>query len=273
MACNGGGKVDMINIILSFFIFIAACATVPVTGRKQLSFLPQGQLLTMSFDSYHQLLSQSKLSPDAVETDRVRKVGGDIAAAAEQFLKENGHEGEIKAYSWEFNLIEDNKMINAFCMPGGKVAVYSGILPVTRDSDGLAVVLGHEVAHAIANHGNERLSQMLLVQLGGITLDRALKEKPNETKNIFMAAYGVGTSIGILLPYSRTHESEADRIGLILMARAGYDPRSAVPFWKRMSGAGAERAPEFLSTHPAPERRISDIEKFLPEALKYYKKP
>ena len=180
-------------------------------------------------------------------------------------------ESEIKNYRWEFNLIENDKMVNAFCMPGGKVGVYTGILPITQNETGLAVVMGHEIAHAIAKHGNERVSQGLLAQLGGVALSTALSKNPGTTNQIFMAAYGVGANVGVLLPYSRLHESEADRIGLILMAKAGYDPREAVPFWQRMNEKGGPRPPEFLSTHPAPESRIKQIQDLIPEAMKYYK--
>ena len=252
-------------------IFLAGCATVPITGRKQLSLLPQSQVIELSFSSYRQVLQESKLSQDEAKVVLVRRVGRRIAQASDQFLRDNHLEKDLQYYQWEFNLIQDDSTVNAFCMPGGKVAVYTGILPVTQDEAGLAVVLGHEVAHALANHGNERLSQGLVAQLGGVALDVALQNKPAETRQLAMAAYGVGAEVGVLLPYSRTHESEADHIGLILMARAGYDPRAAVPFWERMARMGGGRAPEFLSTHPAPERRIKEIEKEIPEAMKYYK--
>ncbi|GAB61205.1 MAG: M48 family peptidase [Candidatus Jettenia sp.] len=256
---------------LAIILFIG-CSTVPITGRRQLSFVPQSQLFTLSQDSYHQLLSESKLSNDAGKKEMVVKVGKSIAQSAEQFMRENDMEEEIKNYEWEFNLIEDDKTVNAFCMPGGKIAVYTGILPATQDETGLAVVLGHEVAHAIANHGGERMSQQLLVQLGATGLSVALSQQPAQTQQILLQAYGAGTNIGFILPYSRSHELEADHIGLILMARAGYNPREAIPFWQRMSKMGGERPPEFLSTHPEPERRIEDIKKELPEAMKYYKK-
>lgn len=258
--------------LLAGIFFVAGCATVPITGRRQLSLIPASTLLSVSVQSYDQLLKESKLSSDAQNTALVRAVGRNIGAAAEQFLRDNGLEGEIKNYQWDFNLIEDPKTVNAFCMPGGKVAVYTGILPLTQDANGLAVVVGHEVAHAIANHGNERMSQMLLVQLGGMTLEQALSEKPQQTQQLWMAAYGLGANVGILLPYSRGNELEADHIGLVLMARAGYDPGTAIPFWERMNAAGGAAPPEFLSTHPAPATRINDMKKYLPEAMKYYKK-
>lgn len=251
-------------------VLIIGCSTVPITGRKQLSFIPQNQLISSSIDSYNQLLSQSKLSQDAQKKQMVVDVGKKIAASAEQFMRENGMEKELENYHWEFNLIEDDKMVNAFCMPGGKIAVYTGILPITQDENGLAVVMGHEVAHALANHGGERMSQLLIVQMGATSLSAALSGQPAQTQQLLLQAFGLGANVGVLLPYSRSHELEADHIGLILMARAGYDPRTAVPFWQRMSNLGDERPPEFLSTHPAPEKRIQDIKNELPEALKYY---
>ena len=202
----------------------------------------------------------------------VRRVGLKIAKSAEAFLAEAGMQSEIKNLKWEFNLIEDDKLANAWVMPGGKAAVYTGILKYTRDETGLAVVLGHEVAHAIARHGNERMSQGLLAQMGGVALSVALSQNSAATQNLFMQAYGAGAAVGLLLPYSRLHESEADRIGLTLMARAGYDPREAIPFWQRMNEQGGRRPPEFLSTHPAPESRIANIKKYIPEAMPNYRK-
>ena len=257
-------------LFLSAALLLAACATVPVTGRRQLSLISAPEMAAMGADSYQQFLQESTLSRNAQQTQLVNRVGADIAAAAEVFMREHGMEQEIGNYGWEFNLVEADTVINAFCMPGGKIGVYSGILPVSRDETGLAVVVGHEVAHAIANHGGERMSQLLLVQMGGMALSKAVEEQPEKTQQLFMLAFGIGANVGVLLPYSRQHESEADRIGLILMARAGYDPRAAVPFWERMNEQGGARPPEFLSTHPAPERRIADIREHLAEALKYY---
>ena len=258
-------------IILSLFFFFYACATVPLTGRKQLDLVPDSQLNTMSYQEYSSVIGKAKLSTDQEKVNMVRRVGNRIAAASENLLEEKGLGSEIKNYKWEFNLIQDDKTVNAWCMPGGKVAVYTGLLPITRDETGLAVVVGHEVAHAIAKHGAERMSQGLLTQLGGIGLAVAMSTQPAATQSIFMQAYGVGTQVGVLLPYSRLHESEADHIGLILMAKAGYDPRAAVPLWQRMNQQGGARPPELLSTHPAPESRIRDIQTLLPDAMKYYK--
>ena len=261
------------SLWLAAVMLFVGCSTVPITGRRQISFVPQSQLIASSMDSYNQLIAQSKLSHDPQKTQMVVTVGNRIAKSAEQFMRENGMEKELQNYHWEFNLIEDDKTVNAFCMPGGKIAVYTGILPVTQDETGLAVVMGHEVAHALANHGGERMSQLLLTQMGETGLSMALSKQPAQTKALMMQAYGAGTQIGILLPYSRSHELEADHIGLVLMAKASYDPRAAIPFWQRMSEGGGQRPPAFLSTHPAPEKRIEDIRKELPEALKYYKQP
>jgi len=262
-----------IYITLVFFI-LASCTSVPITGRKRIALLPSATLMTMALESYQTLLKKSTLSTDPRQVAQVRQVGRRIATAAEAFMREEGLQSQLKNFKWEFNLIEDNKTINAFCMPGGKVAVYTGILPLAKDETGLAVIMGHEVAHAIAKHGNERMSQMLLVQLGGVTLDVALKNKPEETRGMFMLAYGLGAQLGLLLPYSRTHESEADHIGLILMARAGYDPVAAPAFWQRMSKiGGGKRAPQFLSTHPSPLKRVNKLRKLIPEVrAKYYRK-
>ena len=225
----------------------------------------------MSFQEYSNVLKKSKLSTDTAKVSMVRRVGQRVAAASEELLEETGRGSDIRNYKWEFNLIEDDKTVNAWCMPGGKVAVYTGLMPIAQDENGLAVVMGHEVAHAIAKHGNERMSQGLLAQFGAIGLSLALARSPGLTSDIFMQAYGVGAQVGFLLPYSRLHESEADRIGLVLMAKAGYDPRGAVALWQRMNAKGGSRPPEFLSSHPAPESRIRDIESLIPEAMQYYK--
>ena len=263
------------KFFLAVFIgsfFVTGCAEVPITNRQSLQLLPESQLATLSLQEYDKVLKNSRLSKNRQQVQMVRRVGFKIAKAAEAFLTDAGMQSQIKNLNWEFNLIEDDKAVNAWVMPGGKAAVYTGILPYTRNETGLAVVLGHEVAHAIAGHGNERMSQGLLAQLGGTALSVALSENSPETRNLFMQAYGAGATVGLLLPYSRLHESEADRIGLTLMARAGYDPREAIPFWQRMNKSGQRRPPEFLSTHPAPKSRIANIKKYIPEALPYYRK-
>ncbi|MBD3366957.1 MAG: M48 family metalloprotease [Candidatus Eisenbacteria bacterium] len=259
-------------ILLGLLLVLAAgCATVPVTGRQQLALVPDRELVMMGADNYAQLMERSEIVTSGPEVDSVVRVGRRIAESTERFLVENGLENEVRAYDWQFNLIEDDA-VNAFCMPGGRIGVYTGILDVTRDDEGLAVVMAHEVAHAVAGHSNERMSQMLIAELGGTALSRALDEEPERTRQLAMAAYGLGAQVGVLLPYSRRHESEADRIGLILMARAGYDPRAAVPFWRRMAREGGQTPPEFLSTHPHPDTRIEDIETHLPEAIEIYER-
>ena len=262
-------SVGIITVILFLFV---ACAEVPITHRKGLHLVPRTELLTLSFREYDQVLKKSKLSADQKKVQMVRSVGERIARASEAFLRDSGRESQISDYKWEFNVIEDDKMVNAWAMPGGKVAVYTGILPITQDETGLAVVMGHEVAHAMADHGNERMSQGLLASMGGIALSVALSKKPQQTRELFMTAFGVGATVGLILPYSRLHESEADRIGLMLMARAGYNPKEAVPFWERMNKKEGPRPPEFLSTHPAPASRIANLKTYISEALPYYQK-
>jgi predicted Zn-dependent protease len=253
-------------------LVLAACATVPLTERKSLRLIPSSELLSLSSQEYSKVLKESKLSTDRRQIQMVTRVGSRIARAAEDFLKESGAGDKIENYRWDFNVIKDDKTVNAWCMPGGKIAVYTGILPLTRTDTGLAVVLGHEVAHAIAGHGNERMSEALLAQLGAVALSVALAEEPEETQALFMLAYGITANVGVLLPYSRLHENEADRIGLTLMAKAGYNPNEAVRFWEEMNEKGGSRPPAFLSTHPAPKSRIEKIKTYIPEAMRYYKK-
>jgi predicted Zn-dependent protease len=262
-------RVTFATLILS--VILQACSIVPLTGRKQLHLLPESQMLAMSFSSYTEFLNTNQVSRDRSETNMVNTVGKDIAAAVTRYFTTSNDAARLEGYQWEFNLVED-KSPNAWCMPGGKVVVYSGILPYTQDRNGLAVVVSHEIAHAVAWHGNERMSQGLLAQFGSMALNEIIKEKPEETKSIFNTAYGVGAQLGVMLPFSREHELEADRLGLIFMAMAGYDPQTAVAFWERMNKIGGSNPPEFLSTHPSDARRISRIKSNLPEAMKYYKK-
>ncbi|MCJ8502625.1 M48 family metallopeptidase [Desulfatitalea alkaliphila] len=268
---NRFNRTRLVIIAVALALTAWACAQVPVTGRSSLQLVSNNQLAGMAVQQYNDTLEKSTLSKDAAQTAMVRRVGTRIADAAEQFLRETGRDDLAGSFQWEFNLIEDDETVNAWVLPGGKTVVYTGILKHTQNETGLAVVLGHEVAHALAGHGNERVSQGLLTQLGGVALAVALAQKPAETQQLFMAAYGLGANVGVLLPYSRLHEREADRIGLVLMAMAGYDPRESVPFWQRMNSEGGARPPEFLSTHPAPDTRIAEIERYLPEALSYYK--
>jgi predicted Zn-dependent protease len=251
---------------------IIACATVPITGRRQLSLVPESTINSLAAGQYSEFISSHPLSDNAAGTRMVKGVGRNIQSAVERYFQEQNQAGKLRGYKWEFNLVEDS-LVNAWCMPGGKVVVYTGILPYTRDENGLAVVMGHEIAHAIAQHGDERMSQGLIAQMGGVALSVALNDKPEQTKALFMTAYGVGATVGVLLPYSRLQESEADRIGLIFMAMAGYDPHGALEFWKRMAQQSKGGTPlEFLSTHPSDETRIRNIESLMPEAMKYYRK-
>jgi predicted Zn-dependent protease len=257
---------------LTVAAFFVSCATVPITGRKQLAVVPNSQIIPMSFDNYQQVLKESKLSTNATQTALIKKVGKNIQTAVEQYMKDNNLSSELAGYSWEFNLIE-SEQVNAWCMPGGKVAFYTGILPICKEEAGIAVVMGHEVAHAIASHGRERMSQGLVQQLGGIALSEAIKTKPQETQALFHTAYAIGTQYGAMLPYSRLHETEADKLGLIFMAMAGYDPHEAPKLWERMKAlSGGASVPEFMSTHPSNDTRIKELNQYMPEALKYYKK-
>lgn len=257
---------------ISLCMIIQACAVVPLTGRKQLSLVPESEMISMSLTSYTDFLKVNTLSTDKSNVELVKKVGSDISAAVIKYFADNSLSGQLEGYKWEFNLIKNDTTMNAWCMPGGKVVVYSGILPVTKDRNGLAVVLSHEIAHAVARHGNERMSQELLVQFGSIALNEAIKQKPEETQGIFNSAYGIGAQFGVLLPYSREHELEADKLGLMFMAMAGYDPQTAIPFWERMAAMGGKKPPEFLSTHPSDATRIKKIKSALPQAMKYYHK-
>jgi predicted Zn-dependent protease len=245
---------------------------VAITGRKQLNIVPDSMMNSMALQSYNEFLTDHKLSGNAQQTAMVKNVGTRIQNAVVKYCAEHNLSSQIKNYHWEFNLVEDPN-INAWCMPGGKVVVYTGLMPVAQNESGLAVVMGHEIAHAIAKHGSERMSQGLLVQMGGIALDEALANKPEQTRSIFMQSYGLGSQIGVLLPYSRLHESEADRMGLIFMAMAGYNPNEAVSFWEKMATSSkSPKPPELLSTHPADSTRISNIKKLIPEAMRYYQK-
>jgi len=247
------------------------CTVVPITGRKQMNLLPESDLISMGLTSYQEFLKENRLSSDKTNASIVREVGIKIATAVQQFFADNKMQSRLNGYQWEFSLV-DSKEANAFCLPGGKVVVYTGLLPYTVDRSGLAVVISHEIAHAVARHGNERMSQEILIQLGGMALSQAVKNKPEQTRNIFLSAYGMGSQVGVLLPYSREHELEADKLGLIFMAMAGFNPETSIRFWERMSSSGGAKPPEFLSTHPSDAARINNIKANMPEIMKYYKK-
>jgi predicted Zn-dependent protease len=263
-------ELRFINIFFLFCVMCSSCTTVPLTGRRQLDFIPAETMLSMSYQQYDDFLKSNKLSTNQAQIQMVETVGQRIQKAVEKYMAENNLSGRLKDYKWEFTVVE-SETVNAWCMPGGKVVVYTGIFPVAQDDKGLAVVLAHEIAHAIAQHGNERMSEGLLADLGGVALSTALQNKPEETKNLWMTAFNVGTQYGVLLPYSRLQESEADHLGLIFMSMAGYDPNAAVAFWERMSKLQEGKFNlEFLSTHPSDQTRINKIKAEIPEAMKYY---
>jgi len=254
-------------------MLVVSCSKVPLTNRNQLNLLPEKELIAMSLTSYGEFLSKNPPAPAGdSNAQMVKSVGSKISNAVINYMNQNKLQDRVKGFNWEFNLVNSPE-VNAWCMPGGKVVVYSGLLPVTKDEAGLAFVMGHEIAHAVARHGNERMSQMLVAETGSIALDVAMKDKPSETRNMFMTAYGVGAQVGVLLPFSRTHETEADKLGMIFMAIAGYDPSQAPLVWQRMIKiSSGSKPPEILSTHPADQTRINNLKKFLPTAMKYYKK-
>jgi predicted Zn-dependent protease len=268
------GLKSKLVLLCAVLLMQASCSQVAITGRKQLNLVPDSVMNSMSYQSYTEFLSENKLSSNAGQTKMVKDVGLRVQKAVERYCAENNLSSRLDGYQWEFNLIED-PAVNAWAMPGGKVVVYTGLMPVTQNEAGLAVVLGHEIAHAIARHGAERMTQGLIVELGGMALSKAMANSPTQTKDLFMRSYGIGTQYGVLLPYSRVQESEADRLGLIFMAMAGYNPNEAVSFWERMSASkqGQAQPPEILSTHPADSTRIRKIKELLPEAMQYYRKP
>jgi metalloendopeptidase OMA1, mitochondrial len=244
----------------AFALLLAGCGNVPVTGRTQLQMVSEQQEIKMGLTSFKEILGKEKLDQDPAVNARIQRIGQRIAAATGR-----------NDYQWEFKVIDNDKTLNAFCLPGGKVAVYTGLLPMAQDDAGLAAVISHEVAHAIARHGGERLSQEMVVAGLSVATVVATNDSPN--RDLYVGLLGAGAAVGVLLPYSRLHESEADRMGLIYMAKAGYDPRAALGLWQRMAAVskGKSKPPEFLSTHPADETRIKDIERWLPEALGYYR--
>ena len=262
------------RIIALFFVAasIVACSTNAITGRNQLKLVSEQELQSMANQQYQQFLSENRaVSSNDRDAEMVRRVGNRIASAVTRYFNSKGLGDQLQGYKWQFTLVQDNSA-NAWAMPGGKVAVYTGLLPITQNEAALGVVLGHEVAHAVLAHGNERMSQGLAQQLGGAALSVALANKPAATQNIFLQAYGLGSQVGVLLPFSRKQELEADRYGLIFAAMAGYNPREAIGLWQRMEKASnGQKPPEFLSTHPSEGRRIDQLQKYMNEALQYYK--
>jgi predicted Zn-dependent protease len=262
---------NIIIFVLATFL-VVGCAVNLVTGRKQLNLVSESDIQLMAVDQYRTFLSENKVvSPGSSNAVMVKRVGNRIANAVTNYYNSEGKSQVLEGFNWEFNTIESSE-VNAWCMPGGKVVVYTGLLGITQNETALAIVIGHEIAHAVAKHGNERMSQAMVQQLGGMALEIALAKEPEQTKNLFLLSYGIGSQVGAMLPWSRQQETEADKYGLIFSAMAGYDPREAISFWQRMSEAGGAKPPEFLSTHPSDETRMRKLKQFMPQALKYYTK-
>jgi predicted Zn-dependent protease len=261
----------LIMVVSISVFFVYSCSRVPLTGRQQLTWIPSQELLNLSFQSYQQMMGQAQLSNNQQQAQLVREVGTNIGRAVEEYMRSIDMADALEGYQWEFNLLAGDE-VNAWAMPGGKVAFYEGIMPICRDENGVAVVMGHEIAHAIAEHGNERLTHGLIQQGLGTALSIALRNEPQQTQQLLLAVYGAGSTVFGILPYSRLHESEADQLGLIFMAMAGYDPREAPEFWSRMAAAsGGGQPPKFLSTHPPHGERIENLNSRMPEAMQYYR--
>lgn len=257
------------TLFLAAMLLLTSCGSVPITGRKQLNLVSDEQVLQSSLASYASFMQTAKVSTEKVKSEQVTRVGKRIAAATEAYLRATGLENEIKNFAWEFNLVKSDEM-NAWCMPGGKIVVYEGIMKIVSSDDDLAVVMGHEVAHAVAKHSNERMSQQVAAQAGAQVLAGVLSGQSYQTQAIAQQVYGLGAQYGVMQPFSRKHESEADKMGLVLMTIAGYNPQNAITFWQKMSASGSSNVPEFLSSHPSHETRINDLTKWVPEVKKQY---
>lgn len=252
--------------LVAVFLLAISCAKNPFTGKSTMALVPNSQILPTAFAQYDQFLTENKVVTGTTDAKRIETIGTKIKVAAERWLNANGHASYLEGYAWEYKLVEDAQ-VNAWCMPGGKIVFYTGILPICKNDKGIAAVMGHEVAHALANHGQQRMSAGMLQQLGAVGTQVALGGKSAETQQIAMTAYGAATQFGGMLPFSRAHESEADMIGLTLMAIAGYNPDEAVDFWGRMAAnSGGESPPEFMSTHPSNQTRIDNIKSLIPQA-------
>jgi len=253
------------------FLFIISCSTVPITGRKRINIVSDAEILPASFAQYEGFLKENKISTNTKSTNELQNVGMNISKAVDKFMRANGMVSEADSYRWEFNLIDD-ATVNAWCMPGGKVVFYTGILPICKNIDGIAAVMGHEVAHAFAKHGQERMTSAYGQQLGGIAVAIGTNNKDPKTQALWNTIYGVGSTVG-MLAYSRTHETEADKLGMVFMIMAGYKPEEAINVWIRMSErAGGQAPPEFLSTHPSNQTRIQNLKAYLPIAIAQAKK-
>lgn len=259
-------KHKRIVVIISTITLYLSCATNPFTGNKTLALVPNSEIFPTSFAQYDQFLSENKVVKSTANAEMIKRVGQRIAAASERWLDANGYKGYLKDYKWEYNLVDD-KSVNAWCMPGGKIVFYTGILPIAENETAIAAIMGHEVAHALANHGQQRMSTGVLQQIGAVGVGVATSEKSTEAQQAWMQAYGIGTTVGVMLPFSRNHEAQADEIGIKLMAIAGYNPDEASELWKRMKAKSDGQAPpEFLSTHPSSDSRISNLTHLAPKA-------
>lgn len=259
-------------VALGTVLLFLSCATNPFTGKKTMALVSNSQLFPMSFAQYDQFLTENKVVTGTADAQMITRVGQRIATAAERYLNANGYQGYLKDYQWEYKLVDD-KTVNAWCMPGGKIVFYTGILPIAQSETGVAAIMGHEVAHALANHGQQRMSAGMVQQLGAVGVAVATSGKDSETQQMWMQAYGIGSQVGGMLPFSRSHETEADKIGLYLMAIAGYNPDEAAELWKRMkANSGGQAPPEFLSTHPSNDTRISHLQELAPKAKDEAKK-
>ncbi len=259
-----------IILILTIFLGVTACKTNPFTGKQTLNFYGNSQIFPTAFAQYDQFLGENNVVKNTAESKMITKVGQRISSAAERWLSANGYQGYLKDYKWEYNLVKD-ETVNAWCMPGGKIVFYTGILPICDGETGVAVVMGHEVAHALADHGAQRMSAGTLQQIGAVAGNVAIQDEQN--RNLFNQAYGVGSTVGVMLPFGRSHETEADRIGLQIMAIAGYNPDEAAELWKRMkANSGGQAPPEFLSTHPSNDTRIQNLTEWAPAAKAEAKK-
>jgi predicted Zn-dependent protease len=268
-------KLKLFSVSCLCVVLLIACHRNAITGRTQLSLVSEAEVQTMAKTEYQTFLTQNKIvaGKTSKDAEMVARVGNRIATAITKYYTEQGLSQELEGYKWEYNLVE-SKEVNAWCMPGGKIVVYTGLLPVTQNEAALAVVMGHEIAHALARHGNERMSEGLLQQLGGVALSAAVSSKPKETQDIFLNAYGIGSQVGVALPHSRKQELEADKFGLRFAALAGYNVREAIPLWERMSKLGAgQKPPQFLSTHPAEATRIEELNKIMEETIANYYRP
>ena len=257
-------RFNLIMALLTAGLIMSSCGSVALTGRKQLLLVSDQEVYQAGLTQYNEYIASSQLSSDTKNTAIVKSVGQKLAAATEQYLKANGLESELKNFAWEFNLVKD-KQVNAFCMPGGKIVVYEGLLTVAQTEAELAVVIGHEIAHAVAKHSNERMSQQIMAQYGAAILSQALSQKSAAIQQTASTVFGLGAQVGLMLPYSRKHEYEADYMGIVFMELAGYDSTSSLDFWTKMS-AGSSGGSDFLSTHPSDTKRIAELQRRIPEA-------